>query len=405
MRVVLAIPTLERGGAELQLARLAVELQQRGEDVEVLAVVAGGPLEGELRAQGVPVSVVRALDHSRLGVVSSASLPPSVRRLLSLPTKPLRVAVDSFRRVMVWREIWRRRPDVLHAYLPTAAEVLMPGAAIGGVPARVTGRRSMAGRDLIERFDRWRTWRVNRSIHLAIANSEAVKESILAAERPAPPRVEVIPNGVELPATPAEVSGEPVTVVCVANLNAWKGHDDLLHAWVDVDASARLRLVGEGPRRAHLEKLADDLGISGRVEFVGSVADVSGELASAQVAVLASHVEGLPNAVMEAMAAGLPVVATDVGGVRTLVEHGTSGLVVEAHAPSQLASALQALISDSALRVRLGASGRERVDSLGWGPCGDRHVEVYRGLLDANTNSGAWRRRLVAWLSGAATHF
>jgi len=156
------------------------------------------------------------------------------------------------------------------------------------------------------------------------------------------------------------VPHEGCVLVSVGRLQARKRHDLVLRALARVP-EVRLVLVGEGEERTRLERLAERLGIRGRVAFAGWVGDARTELRGADVFVLASDLEGLPLSVLEAMLARLPVVATDVGSVREAVVDGETGIVVPAGDLDAVIAAIGRLAADRALRERLGAAGRVRV--------------------------------------------
>jgi colanic acid/amylovoran biosynthesis glycosyltransferase len=156
-------------------------------------------------------------------------------------------------------------------------------------------------------------------------------------------------------------------ILCVAALSRRKGHAVLLDALAllhERGTPARLTLVGDGPERPRLEAQAEQLGLGDAVRFTGPVANdaVPGYYARADVFCLPSFAEGLPTVLMEAMAAGLPVVATNVNGTAELVEDGVSGRVVAPARADLLADALEPLLGDPRLRERIGRAARERVE-------------------------------------------
>jgi glycosyltransferase involved in cell wall biosynthesis len=190
-----------------------------------------------------------------------------------------------------------------------------------------------------------------------------------------PGRISVIPNGIELPAAPPVpreearmrlgLPPEARVVVVVAQLRPEKGHEVYLEAaryLRERSPNAVTLFAGEGPVRARLEEKAAGLALGERVRFLGARSDVPVLLAAADVAALASHpvVETYPLAAMEAMAAGLPVVATKVGALAEIVEHGLSGFLVPPADPEALAGALAHLLNDDVLRARFGENARRR---------------------------------------------
>jgi glycosyltransferase involved in cell wall biosynthesis len=193
------------------------------------------------------------------------------------------------------------------------------------------------------------------------------------------------------PAAPGELTppADPYCL-CVAALNRKKAHDTLLRAFARVPGPARLLLVGDGPLRAELTTLVTQLGLEQRVQFLGSQPPsvVAKLQASALCAVLASRDEPFGIAAVEAMAVGTPVIASNVGGLRAIVTHDESGLVVPVDDDAALAAALTRLTSDAELRQRLGRAGSRRAESLfDWKAWASDYVDnAYAG---AGARSGA----------------
>ncbi|MFD8005637.1 glycosyltransferase family 4 protein [Streptomyces mirabilis] len=188
-------------------------------------------------------------------------------------------------------------------------------------------------------------------------------------------RVVMVPNGIrgeDSPAPPSEVAklrrrlgipaGAPV-VGAVGRLSKEKRHDVLIRACVSicrVMPDAHVVIVGSGPQRPRLEAMIAAAGLLGRAHLLGHVDDVRSAYGCMDVFAHPSDAEGLPLAVLEAMAAGLPVVATSVGGVPDLVAHGVTGLLVPRRAPGPLATSLLRLLTDEQARAEMGTRGRER---------------------------------------------
>jgi glycosyltransferase involved in cell wall biosynthesis len=150
------------------------------------------------------------------------------------------------------------------------------------------------------------------------------------------------------------VAGGERVVLAVGRLSAEKAHADLLSAFrllpeAAPGVKAKLLIVGDGPERARLEAAAASHGLSGRVLFIGQVSDVRPYYAAADALALPSHTEGSPYVLLEAMAAGLPVVATSVGGVPEMVADGESALLVPARDPRAMAAALARVLTDGGL--------------------------------------------------------
>ena len=152
----------------------------------------------------------------------------------------------------------------------------------------------------------------------------------------------------------------------VAHLSSEKGHGTLLRAIAELKDSCPetlLLIVGDGELRAELEDAVKDLGISDLVEFLGFRSDVEGLIKQCDIFCLPSLSEGLSSAILAAMAARLPVIATSVGGIPELVQDNVTGKLVNPNQPQELAVALEALLKDPVLRTRMGKSGRQRVES------------------------------------------
>ena len=210
-------------------------------------------------------------------------------------------------------------------------------------------------------------------VHVAVA--EIQKRYLADVEGIPEERIRVIYNGVDTdkyhPASPGERAvaraslGVPegaFVIMAVGSLKPLKGIDVLLRATAPLlrgHDNARLVLVGDGVDRPALESLASELGIRAQVVFAGVRGDVDVALRAADVLALSSHTEALPTVIIEAMATGLPVVATRVGGVPELVEPDRSALLVPAADAAVLGAALQRLHSDADLRRALGTRGRE----------------------------------------------
>lgn len=186
--------------------------------------------------------------------------------------------------------------------------------------------------------------------------------------------------------------GAPRVVGIVARLSEEKRHGDLLRAFSQVAGrlpQARLSVVGDGPLAGRLQRMAASLGIRERVDFAGFQEDVFPFLAEMDLFVLPSRSEGLSISIMEAMAAGLPVVASRVGGIPELVCEGETGLLVPAGRPDALAGAMLALLADPPRLRRMGEAGRRRVvDSFNPDLFIRAHERIYDELLAARQSGG-----------------
>jgi sugar transferase (PEP-CTERM/EpsH1 system associated) len=346
IRVLHLITELNIGGAEKALARLLAHLN-RDRFTPTVACLYGGdsPIANEVRALDIPV-----LD---LGMTAK------------------------WRWDALWRLyhlLRREHPMILHTWMIHANVVGRVLGQMVGVPIIITSRRNVnIGGNAREYINRWTASLGDRAIAVCeLARQVEIERTGVPSEH-----VVTIYNGVDVgqfsdssPQSAAQILktfGIPTDAPLVGSVGRFrpqKGYADLLVAMKQVKENApnaRLLLVGGGELQADLEAKVLSLGLDGVVTFAGIRADVPEILAVLDVFVLSSLWEGMPNAILEAMAAGLPVVATAVGGTPDVVVDGVTGFLVPPRDPSALAKALATLVRDPDLRRRMGQAGRERV--------------------------------------------
>ena len=265
-----------------------------------------------------------------------------------------------------------------------------------GVPIRIMSRRSLNNyhsrhpfASLVERF-------LHRHMHALLGNSAAIIRQLQEEMGERQTKTHLIYSGLEVERfahierrsdVRAElgIPKEAIVFAAIANLIPYKGHANLLEAFEDVSEklSVQWRLICVGKDSGILSTLkrqAHEKGLEGRILWLGQRTDIPDLLAASDVGVLASLEEGFPTAVMEGMAAGLPMVVTDVGGNRELVIDNKTGIVVPAQSPKKIASAQLNLANDAGLRKAMGLEGRARIIeefSL------ERCVADYRALYDS----------------------
>jgi L-malate glycosyltransferase len=329
--------SFERGGTERQMVELACRLDRNRFHVHVICFRRDGPW--------------------------FARVANCVEDLLEIPLRSFksRSAVEQFLTLVRW--LRARRITLLHACELYANIFALPAAAVAGVPVRIGSRRGIRspadvrGLLALQRLG-------YMSAHRIVANSRAAAARV-REEGVSQRKITVIPNGLNLDAFPrAPRRTKRRVVVTVANLRRGKGLETLLGAAALVlrhHADARFKLVGDGALRASLEAQAAALGISGSVDFLGSQDDIGRILQGCDLFACPSHMEAFPNVVMEAMAAGLPVVASDVGGIPELIADGRSGVLVPPGAVKPLADAIVRLMDDGDLATTLGAEAHRGV--------------------------------------------
>ena len=207
-----------------------------------------------------------------------------------------------------------------------------------------------------------------------ISVSKDAKKQLIKHFNVDPKRIHVVRNGIEIPnfekngaSSLQETTGHPAeqqTIAIFARLSPEKDHATLLQAFAKVlkkNPAVKLQLVGKGPLENELKALATKLKISGKVEFLGEVADIRPILAGCDCVALCSLTEGMPLTILEALAYGKPVVATKVGDIPAVVTHGENGLLVHPGDPEQLAEALDFIVGNRQQAREMGQNGRQRV--------------------------------------------
>lgn len=370
LRVTFVVGTLNRGGTERQILLLGSALAARGHRVTVICLVRAGHQGAAARAAGIRVAEIGFRRPHRSLVFQPwwlrRELLPAVRRLRG-----------------VLREA---SPDVVHCFLYWGYLIGVPAARSVGAPVVLSSRRSLtaaAGR--IRPLFPWER-ACDRLAHGVVCNSAAVMEDAIAHSGLPRRKAIVICNGVQLPVEIAPSGGAPQRIVIVADLHPFKGHAVALSAFAQVrtalpTVAARLQLAGSGSAALALRAQARELGVYEEVDFLGSVADVPALLADCSFTVLPSLSEGMPNAVLESLAHGRPVVASAVGGVPEILGHG-GGILVRPGDPGALAEAMAKLLTDPGLAADLGVEGRALVrDRFGVDRMVTDSLRLYYGLL------------------------
>jgi glycosyltransferase involved in cell wall biosynthesis len=314
---------------------------------------------------------------------SLAGLVPNPPIVVGQMRRDLRSAPANLRTVGALRRLIRQLGvDLVHAHLDLSA-ILAVLAAPRGVPI-VLGRRGrnvgIAARPWLKPAEALG----RRRVSLVLCNAHYLADQ---TRRRAwwPPPVEVIHNGIDLEAFAAAPMppAEPPTAVVVANMQPYKGHEDFLRAFravADRNPSARAVLVGDGRERWRLEGLTTTLGLEAAVTFAGRVQDPRPFVSGSHLVALTSEHEGFPNALLEAMAMGRPVVATSVGGVPELVRNGVDGFLV-ANDPAEIADRMLRLLGDPSLLDQMGKAARTRAEAFGWDNVVERTEEAYARVL------------------------
>jgi glycosyltransferase involved in cell wall biosynthesis len=365
LRVMHLVPCLGRGGLErvvLDLVRLA---NRELVDPSVASLGGKGELIPCLESMGVPVRVLNA-----------GSRTQAVVRLQ-------RVLADL-------------RPDVVHSHNPGPHAVAVLARLFGHVPVLVHTKhgRNHPRRRRAVLENRLASYLTDALVAVS-ADAAAVATEI---EQVRPNKVLVLHNGVDLETYHSSLrdrpSGAAVRGICVANLNPAKDLVTLLRAArrvKDEFAGFTLEIVGEGPSRPELESLQRQLGLGGSVVLLGAREDVPSLLRNSDFFVLSSRTEGLCLSLLEAMACGLPVVATDVGGNREVIADSGGGILVPSGSPELLADAVLSILRRPSVRLQMGRAARSRVErAFDLRTVVSRYEELYMRLWlsQAHVDSG-----------------
>ncbi len=314
------------------------------------------------------IELVRRLDRRRwaVHVATFHARGGWFHRVAEVAESVAEFPVTTFRSPSALRHLWAfarwcraRRIAVLHTTELYANTFGLPGGALAGVPVRIGNRREINPDKSAAQIAMQRA--AYGVAHAVVANSRAAADRLLLERVPAR-KVRVVANGLDLEGyqrRPAHA--KPRKVIVVANLRPEKGHDVLIDAAPSVlrqFSDATFEIVGGGPERPALLARAEARGVLPAFSFIGHQDDVPARLAANDLFVLPSRSEAFPNAVLEAMATGLPIVASGVGGILELIDDNQTGLLVPPGDPDALADRLCRLMADSARAARLGDAAR-----------------------------------------------
>src|SRR6266576_1044520 len=389
-KVFYLVDSLNVGGTEVQAVELAIRLNPERYNVTLGCLRARGPLLERL--QGSSVSVREFYPKGGFDSVHGI--------------------YQMFRLAMFLR---RGRFQIVHTHDLYANVLGIPAAAIARVPVIISSQRDLGHLDLYKSGRRVWLRRLQKLSTAVLTNANAVREAVLAEDHFAPEKVRVIHNGVDLESFSQRSSGrawllpgadQEKWIVLVGNMHGdVKGHAVLIAAAETVVREfpdVRFLFAGDGQRRKEFEEQVARIGLAKNFSFLGRRNDVPRILSCCDIGVLPSQVEGLPNAVLEYLAAGLPTVASRVGGNVEIIHDGKTGLLVLPDEPSALAVALVRLLRDPGFAAELGKNGRsfvsaefsfermiEKTDQMYTELLQSRDVETN---LEPNHSSAGWKR-------------
>lgn len=380
IKITIIIGSLEVGGAERHLVQTLPFLDPSRYQITLFTLAHRGALAGQLERCGIRVIAPSTAVNKPRGWG---------RKLLTLIMGTLKLlkhyAVD--------------KPDIVHFYLPQSylmgALLALPFDGFVQIMSRRSLNLYQAKHPILGRLER----KLHGQMDMILGNSQAVIDQLHHDEQVPASKLRLIHNGIDLtpftqPIKPAQVrrfwgaGPKDLVLVIVANLIPYKGHVDLLEALGQVHhhmpSHWKLWVVGRDDGiQADLEQLAAQEGLSDHVRFLGARRDVPALLQAADIGLLVSHEEGFSNAILEGMAAGLPMIVTNVGGNAEAITHGEHGLVVAPHSPQQLAQAILDLAGDAKLRKKMGKAGAKRVaEQFSMQACVASYQSLYDGFSE-----------------------
>jgi glycosyltransferase involved in cell wall biosynthesis len=386
LRVMFVVNSLSVGGAERQVIELATNLDRGYFEPLVCSIGDEEPWDKELASRGV--------------------------HCISLPRRPQHDFSTLFK---LRTPLKRHQVDIVQPFLSPATFFALSASMLAGVPIRVGSVRfgipRKAPSSLKERlYESVELHLMKVATHVVVANSEAGREYLLRKGFPSR-QTRVIYNGMEpqrLAVSDADrqklkglLPPNGPVIGIVARLDKEKDHHTFLQAASLIHKAipnGHFLIVGDGPLRKRLEVLTRDLNLEGHVTFVGQQLNVAPYMERFDVAVLSSNAnEGCSNFLLEAMAMGKPIVATDVGGNRELIAHGENGLLVPMRNPEALTDAVLSVLSDQAMASRMAAKGRMTFEGRFTIPrMVGAYEELYMGLLNGCHYSRSAKREVTA---------
>ena len=376
--VLYVISNLGIGGAERHLALVGRALSGKGLGVCVYSLAGDGPLRGLLEEGGVTVLMPPG---SRASIEGS-----SIFRAMRLVLAAVHLTY-----VML-----RTRPKIVHFFLPAAYLIGAVAASLARVKIRVMSRRSLNVYQRAYPTMRWLEMKLHGRMSAVLGNSMAVVRQLRDEERVPEDKLGLIYNGIEILQSTGNrivvrsslgLDDQTLVFVIVANLIPYKGHRDLINAFSlasdRIGQPWHLLVVGRNDGiESKLRAVASQRNIDKHISFLWLRSDVTRLMLASDVGLLSSHQEGFSNTILEGMAAGLPMIVTNVGGNAEAVVDGETGLVVSPHDPASLAEAIVRLAGDPALRQRYGAAGLKRIEALFLSDtCAAKYEALYRGLM------------------------
>lgn len=364
LRISLVIPSLRGGGAEKQIILLAKGLIDIGHEVQIITIL----------------TVNQNGKFSHFPNMQDLEISDTEKSSEGFFVKILEISKFA---IVLFKYFRSSKPDVVHAWLLHSYIVALPIAFLHRIPVRISARRGIwSAIDgqiwlYLSRFS-------NLFATHFTANSEIVRKDACFIEAIPEKKTTVIFNLVPPDDRRAEVLLQPAKVVVVANLISYKGHLDLLEAVSLTDSELHFTFVGDGPMLNNLLLKVNELGIQARVDFVGFQKQPIDIMLKSQFGVLPSHSEGMPNVILEAQSVGLPMIATNVGGVPEVIEASINGCLVDPYSPRELASVISWMGQSPLERQRMSVAGLESIKRNNPQEIVRQYEELYLTLIETD---------------------
>jgi glycosyltransferase involved in cell wall biosynthesis len=372
-KILYLITRSEMGGAQTHLVDLLGGFKPRFDQL----VVAGRADSASAERNGKTAYLTEALRELDIPL-----------RTVEHLVQPISPRSDCRALLEIIRVVRSERPDLIHAHTSKAGILGRLAARITGVPAVFTAHTwsftegtSLKWKALGIPSERIAARWGQRIVTVSEANRRiALEKRVGSAEK-----LVTVHNGIRDDANRANpAAGDPVTLVMVARFSNTKDHATLLAALAGIRTPFKLLLVGEGPTLPVVHAECVRLGLEDRVEFLGVRTDIAAIMSRCQAMLLITNWEGFPITILEAMRAGLPVIASDTGGVAEAVVHENTGLLVPPRDVGAVREALTRLLGSAQLRARLGNAGRARFEKeFGLSSMLERTLNVYEAALTA----------------------
>lgn len=357
MKVIQVMPAFALAGAEIMCENLVYEMQKNGIEVVVVSLFDyHSPITARLEKNGI--------------------------RMIYLNKKPgfdfsiIRKLVKIFK---------QEKTDVIHTHLYLTVYAI-PAAILAGVKKRVHTLHSLAGKEngRLGRFFNKCFFKINKVVPVAL--SPLVQESISKEYGIKKEKIPVVFNGIDLSKCLEKQDytlGEKITILHIGRFMEPKNHLGLIEAFCAFYAkhpNSRLQLIGDGEKRETIEKTVVDRGLSNAVEFLGLQDNVYGYLHNADIFILPSLYEGIPMTLVEAMGTGLPIVATNVGGIPDMVKNNESAILTSFDC-QEIVDALVKLSDNIELRKTLGTNALIRSKAFSSKEMASQYIKVYQGVF------------------------